>query len=149
MRARRTPANVMARLRRLGGDRSGSVSVGFALVAGMLIALVAASLEFGRVMMARSEMDHALGRAARMVIMDGSQTPTEVEDTMRALLADFDPDSLAISAGTKVVAGVDYVTVRVEFPVETSIPFRSLETVTLRVDTSIPIVRATFAETGD
>ncbi len=145
MTARHDQASVLAKLRRLGGDGGGSVSAGFSLVVGLLIALVAASLEFGRVMMARSEMDHALGRAARMVIMDGTQTPTEVADMMRSLLADYDPDSLDVTAGTKVVAGVDYVTVSVAFPVETSLPFQSLDTVTLRVDTAIPIVRATFA----
>ncbi len=145
MDARHNKSSALARLRRLGGDGGGSVSVGFSLVVGLLIALVAASLEFGRVMMARSEMDHALGRAARMVIMDGTQTPTEVADMMRNLLADYDPDSLEITAGTKMVAGVDYVTVSVEFPVETSLPFQSLDTVTLRVNTAIPIVRATFA----
>lgn len=145
MTARHDQASVLAKLRQLGGDGGGSVSAGFSLVVGLLIALVAASLEFGRVMMARSEMDHALGRAARMVIMDGTQTPTEVADMMRSLLADYDPDSLDVTAGTKVVAGVDYVTVSVAFPVETSLPFQSLDTVTLRVDTAIPIVRATFA----
>ena len=132
--------------RDLKADLSGSVSVGFALVIGFLIAIIGGTVEVGRVLMAKNEMNHALARASRMVIMDGSQTESEIVTMMQSSLSDYDPDLLDITSSNATVAGVNYVTIDVEFPHETSIPFRSLETVILRAETSVPIVSPTVTD---
>ena len=54
------------RWRALAADDRGISSVEIALVIGLLVMIVTATLDFGRALAARNEMSHALGRAARL-----------------------------------------------------------------------------------
>ena len=133
------------RVRRgLFSNENGAVGVEFALIAVALFALIFAAIEVGRTLMARNEMSHAMGRVSRMLILDGSQTSAQIETMVKGFLSDYDADELNVTSQNVTVAGVDYIQVTVGFPFDTSLPLTGDSTLTLSVDTAVPIVSPTF-----
>ena len=127
----------------LARDDRGGVAIEFSLFIGLLVAILAGTLQFGAALMARNEMNHALSRVARMVILDGSQTPEEVSTLVSNRLSEYDPDLLVVNSAAATVAGTSFIEISVEYPYETSIPLQSMATLNLTAETMVPIVSST------
>jgi Flp pilus assembly protein TadG len=137
------PPSIERRCRALAPDDSGAVAIEFSLVIGLIVMVVAGTLQLGMALMARNEMSYALSRVSRMIILDGSQTPAEVSALVTDRLSDYDPSLLSVSAAEATVAGTKFVEVSVEYPFETAIPFQALATLNLTAETMVPIVSST------
>jgi Flp pilus assembly protein TadG len=131
---------ISATMRRLRASESGAVAVEFALVIGVLLMIIGATVEFGRALMARNEMNFQVSRAARTINLDGTQTDDDVQATLSGLLDDFDPDTLEIAAESTTISGTDFVRITVDFPFDIKIPFVNDSTVTLNVETLVPVI---------
>ena len=131
---------ISATLRRLRASETGTVAVEFALVIGVLLMIIGATVEFGRALMARNQMNYAVGRAARTINLDGTQTDEQVQTTLSALLDDFDPETLEIAAESTTISGAEFVRITVDFPFDIMIPFVNDSTVTLNVETLVPVI---------
>lgn len=94
-------------------------------------------VDFGRALAARNEMEHALGRAMRLIHLDPTVTPGQIETALQSYLSDFDAD---MTVQITEVSGTSFMEVSVEFPFEISIPFTPVAEVELQVATLAPMV---------
>jgi Flp pilus assembly protein TadG len=122
----------------LAGDVRGAAGLEFALVVGALIVLVLGTLEVGRALMARNEVNHAIGRAARSVHIQPSTTSEAVAGQLKALLADHGRTDLDVSVTE--VAGTRYMRISVRFPYELQVPLLPAATLDMDVETLAPMV---------
>jgi len=141
--AKSAPPLPKRRSKALLADEFGAVAIEFSLVIGLIVAVLAGTLQLGAALMARNEMSHALSRVARMIILDGSQTPTQVSALVTDRLSDYDPSLLSVSAAEATVAGTKFIEISVEYPYETAIPLQSMATLNLTAETMVPIVSST------
>ena len=141
--AKSPPPVPKRRSKTLLADDGGAVAIEFSLVIGLIVMVVAGTLQLGMALMARNEMSYALSRVARMIILDGSQTPAQVSALVTDRLSDYDLSLLSVSAAEATVAGTKFVEVSVEYPFETAIPFQGLATLNLTAETMVPIVSST------
>jgi Flp pilus assembly protein TadG len=124
-------------------DESGAVAVEFSLVIGLLVAVIAATLQFGMALKARNEMSYSLSRVARMITLDGTQTPAQVSALVTDRLSDYDQQLLSVNAAESVVAGTRFMEISVSYPYETAIPLHGLSTLNLMANTMVPLVSST------
>jgi Flp pilus assembly protein TadG len=121
-------------------DRQGIAAVEFALALPILVMTIFGIVDFGRALAARNEMEHALGRAMRLIHLDPTVTPQQIETALEGFLSDFDTD---MTVEITEVSGTSFMEVSVAFPFEISIPFAPVSEVELQVATLAPMVSAT------
>jgi Flp pilus assembly pilin Flp len=143
MLAQRDAIGARVPFRTLARDRRGVVSIEFALVIGVLIAIVIGTIEVGRALSVRSEMSHALGRVTRLVNLDSTMSEEEIVDRLELYLADYDVAELEVEI--MEVSGTDFMEVAVRMPHSISVPFLPVSNVTLRVASRAPMVSPTQA----
>jgi Flp pilus assembly protein TadG len=135
--ARRRP-----RWRDLCADERGISAIEIALVIGMLMLIIFATIDFGRALAAKNEMSHALGRAARVVNLNPATTEEEVEALLEEYLQDYDTADLEVEISE--VSGTSYMQISVSFPFHTALAFRSDSEILLSVSTLAPMVSPTL-----
>ena len=118
-------------------DRNGVTAFEFALALPVLVMTIFGIIDFGRALAARNEMEHALGRAMRLVHLDATVTPSQIEAALESNLSDLDTD---MTVQITEVSGTNFMEVSVEFPFEISIPFSPVTEVELQVATLAPMV---------
>lgn len=128
-------------LRSFARDRSGVTSIEFAIVIGLLVMIVVATIEFGRALAAQNEMSHALGRVARVATLNTSTTTDQIVGLLEGYLDDYDGRNLDVDITQ--VSGTSFMQISVEFPFTVSIPMMPDTDVTLRVATRAPMVSPT------
>jgi Flp pilus assembly pilin Flp len=124
-------------------DKRGATAIEFAITLPLLLLIVMGTLEFGRALKARNEMSQALSRAARVINLDSEQTTEDIAATMRTYLSDYGSGDLDVGVLSTAISGTDYMNISVGFPFHTVIPFSSVSTVTLNVDTLVPVISPT------
>jgi Flp pilus assembly pilin Flp len=127
--------------RALVRDRSGVASIEFALVIGLIIMGIVATVQFGRALAAQNEMSHALGRVVRVVNLHSTTTPEAITALLEQYLDSHDDRELDV--GITEIAGTNFMEISVEFPFTVSIPLMEDTDVTLRVATRAPMVSPT------
>jgi hypothetical protein len=85
-------------------------------------------------------MEHALGRAMRLIHLDSTVTPQQIETALEDYLSEFDTD---MTVEITEVSGTSFMEVSVAFPFEISIPFAPVSEVELQVATLAPMVSPT------
>jgi Flp pilus assembly protein TadG len=128
--------------RALAADDRGISSVEIALVIGLLVMIVTATLDFGRALAARNEMSHALGRAARVVNLNPETTPSQVEALLEDYLQEYDTADLDVQISE--VSGTSYMEITVTFPFHTALPLGRRSELLLTVSTLAPMVSPTL-----
>lgn len=128
-------------LRGLRCDDRGIAALEFALIAGALVTVILATLEFGRALAARNEMGHALGRVSREVSLDPTTTTATIESLLESYLADY--DAAALDVEITEVSGTSFMEISVSFPYQVSLPFLPVTEVMLNVSTMAPMVSPT------
>lgn len=118
-------------------DRSGVAAIELALALPLLVVVTFAIVDFGRALAARNEMSHALGRAMRLVHLDPTVTPEQIEDSLESYLSNFDAD---MTVQITEVSGTNFMEVSVNFPFKLAIPFSPVKEVELHVATLAPMV---------
>jgi Flp pilus assembly protein TadG len=121
-------------------DRQGIAALEFALALPILVMTIFGIVDFGRALAARNEMEHALGRAMRLIHLDSTVTPQQIETALEGFLSDFDTD---MTVEITEVSGTSFMEVSVAFPFEISIPFAPVSEVELQVATLAPMVSPT------
>lgn len=125
-----------SRLRRLTSDTGGVTAIEFAIAVGVLVMVLLASLEIGALLMAKAEMNRALGRVVRVVHLRPETAATEIAER---LSVELEAD-IAWSVRTRPVAGTNYLEVAVSAPYSLGIPFLPIEEVTLRAEALAPVL---------
>jgi Flp pilus assembly protein TadG len=125
----------------LGANEQGLSSIEFAIVGGLLFMILLTTLDFGRVLAARNEISHALGRATRVVNLSPETTPEQVQDLLEGYLAGYESTDLQVEIDE--ISGTSYMRVSVSFPFHSSLPFRPDE-ILLTVSTLAPMVSPTL-----
>jgi Flp pilus assembly protein TadG len=133
-------ADAKRQRRGLWRDRQGIAAVEFALALPILVMNIFGIVDFGRALAARNEMEHALGRAMRLIHLDPTVTPQQIETALEGYLIDFDTD---MTVEITEVSGTSFMEVSVAFPFEISIPFAPVSEVELLVATLAPMVSPT------
>jgi Flp pilus assembly protein TadG len=128
---------------RLVGDKRGATAVELALVFPLFIMIVLGIIEIGQALRLWNEVQHALGRAVRLVNVNASTTPSEITSAMRSYLTDVDADSLTVTATPVTISGITHIKISVGFPFEIILPFTDISTVTINVDRTAPVLSAT------
>jgi Flp pilus assembly protein TadG len=121
-------------------DRQGIAALEFALALPILVMTIFGIVDFGRALAARNEMEHALGRAMRLIHLDSTVTPQQIETALEGYLSEFDTD---MTVQITEVSGTSFMEVSVAFPFEISIPFAPVSEVELQVATLAPMVSPT------
>jgi hypothetical protein len=85
-------------------------------------------------------MEHALGRAKRLIHLDSTITPQQIETALEGYLSEFDTD---MTVQITEVSGTSLMEVSVAFPFKISIPFAPVSAVELQVATLAPMVSPT------
>lgn len=124
-------------------DRSGVAAIEMALVLPVFLMIVFGIIEFGRALKTWNEVDHALGRAVRLINLDANTTPEQIVTAMTAYLDGVNTDSLSVVATQTNISGTDYIKISVGFPFELILPFSSISTVNINVDRIAPVLSAT------
>jgi Flp pilus assembly protein TadG len=133
-------ADAKQQRRALWRDRQGIAALEFALALPILVMTIFGIVDFGRALAARNEMEHALGRAKRLIHLDSTVTPQQIETALEGFLSDFDTD---MTVEITEVSGTSFLEVSVAFPFEISIPFAPVSEVELQVATLAPMVSPT------
>lgn len=136
-RAQRT---VACARRMLVGDRRGTSAIELAMVMPVFIAIVVATIEFGRALETWSNMNRAVSQTVRIVNIDASKTTAEVASALEKILADYAEDGLSVSVTSVSVAGVSHLRISATLPFHVNIPFTPLPAFNLEVDTLAPLV---------
>jgi Flp pilus assembly protein TadG len=126
------------RKRRLAACEAGVAAVEFALVFGALIMLLFGVFHVGRALMARNDMNHALGEVIRAVHLDPDTTPDALTAALQERLAGY--DEVALEVAITEVVGTSFMEVSVQFPYVLAVPFLPAREIELRVETLAPLV---------
>ncbi|MDN3721612.1 TadE/TadG family type IV pilus assembly protein [Roseibium salinum] len=94
-----------------------------ALVLPVFLMIIFGIVEFGRALKTWNEVDHALGRAVRLINLDAKTTPQQIVTAMEAYLDDINTESLSVVATPTNISGTDYIKISVGFPFELILPF--------------------------
>ncbi|ASP35666.1 TadE/TadG family type IV pilus assembly protein [Labrenzia sp. VG12] len=129
--------------RRLLQDRSGATAVELSLVLPFFLMIFLAIVEIGQALQTWNEVHHALGRAIRLVNIDASTTPSEINEAMRAYLTGVDADTLTVTAEQVTTSGIDHIKISVGIPFDIVLPFADISTINIHVDRTTPILSAT------
>lgn len=124
-------------------NRSGTTAIELALVFPFFLMLLLGIVEFGQALRTWNEVHHALGRAVRLVNLNASTSPSEIENAMRSFLTQIDANALTVTATPVTVDNIRHITISVGFPIEISIPFTSQSTLMLSADRTTPVLSAT------
>ena len=124
-------------------DQRGVSAIEFAITLPLLLLIVLGTLEFGRALKARNEMSHALSKAVRVINLDSEQTTQAISDILGTYLADYGSEDLDVNVLSTTISGTDYMNISVGFPFHTIIPYSSVSTVMLKVDTLAPVISPT------
>jgi len=124
-------------------DQRGVTAIEFAITLPLLLLIVLGTLEFGRALKARNEMSHALSRVVRVINLDSNKTTEDIAEILGTYLADYGSEDLDVNVLSTAISGTDYMRISVGFPFHTIIPFSSVSTVTLDVDTLAPVISPT------
>jgi len=124
-------------------DQRGVTAIEFAITLPLLLLIVLGTLEFGRALKARNEMSHALSRVVRVINLDSNKTTEDIAEILGTYLADYGSEDLDVNVLSAAISGTDYMRISVGFPFHTIIPFSSVSTVTLDVDTLAPVISPT------
>jgi Flp pilus assembly protein TadG len=145
------PSNVCRRTRKAAGrigssilrDQRGAAAVEIAIVLPLFLMVILGTLELGRALESRNDMSHALSRAVRVLNLDSETTPNAIAALLSTYLADRDAEALSVSVSSTTISEIDYMKISVNFPFEVRIPFSSLSTITLGVETVAPVISPT------
>ncbi len=124
--------------RRLRACDAGTAALEFGLVFGMIVTLLFGVFHVGRALMARNDMNHALGEVIRTVHLDPDTTPGDLEAALQARLSDY--AAVALEVAITEIVGTQFMEVSVEFPYSLAVPFLPTHEINLRVRTLAPLV---------
>lgn len=124
-------------------NQRGATAIEFALTFPLLILIILGTLEFGRALKTRNEMSHALSKAVRVINLDSEQTTETIAKILGTYLADYGSEVLDVNVLSTTISGTDYMRISVSFPFHMIIPFSSVSTVTLDIDTLAPVISPT------
>lgn len=126
-------------LARLLGDRSAAAALEFAIISVPLVLLSVGTVDFGRVLYIRSDMDYAADLGARLILIDGLATDAAVAAEVREAFVAGPPNDLEISMGVASESGVIFRTISLSYRVDLLTPFVSAGEITLTHDRRVPV----------
>lgn len=129
--------------RKFAKDEQGAAAVEMALVFPLFIMLLLAIFEIGQAVSVWNEVNHALGRAVRLMNVDTTTTTAEISAAMRSYLTDVDPDKLTVTAVPVTLSGIEHIRISVGVPFEIILPFADISTIQINVDRTAPVLSAT------
>lgn len=130
-----------ASLSALRRDQRGVATIEMSVIFGALLMILFGSLQFGRALAARNEMNHALSEAVRIVHIDPTTTTAQIVSYLESELADYGTGDLDVTISA--ISGTSYMQVDVSYPFSFAIPFAGTSDITLQATTLAPMVSPT------
>lgn len=112
----------MKELKRFIADRGGAAALEFALIGLPFILLLFGLIEFGRGLHIRTALDAAADRAQRLILINPMASIETIEAEIRETFRAGRPDLLTIMHTTDSVAGIDYRSVALKYPMVIFLP---------------------------
>lgn len=109
---------------------------------GIVVLLLFGVFHLGRALMARSEMNHALGEVVRMVHLRPDASTSAIEAVLEDELRRH--SGLAVEAEVRAVGGTSFMEIAVRFPYRIAAPLLKARDVTMRVEHLAPMVSASI-----
>jgi Flp pilus assembly protein TadG len=133
----------MRRARRKSGflrSERGAAAVEFAFVVPAVLLLLVGTVEFGRMLAVRNELQYAAEQAARYVIVTQDATDEVLRQKAKAYASSFPPAEMTVTVNRATVSGIDYVTISTSanFPF---LSFLDLSAVPLSGSTRVPLIK--------
>ena len=122
-----------------GSETAGVTAVEFAFVVPVFIIMVFGIVEFGQGLKVHNELDHAVSRAARLIMIDNDVAPATVETEVRTFLSALDQGGLSVNMTSNTVDGRDYRIVTLSYPYELSVPMASGININLSATIGVPL----------
>ncbi len=127
----------MRRARRIAGCDSGAAAVEFALVGIILVVVVIATLDFGRVLLVRHTLANAIEVASRRALIDAEVTNAALEALVIEAAPGIEPDRLQfMHAVTPSSVGL-MRRLRVDHSVALMIPFIGADAIVLSISRTV------------
>jgi Flp pilus assembly protein TadG len=127
--------------RGLLADTRGVSLIEFAIGAALLMLIIFGSVQFGRSLMMRNEMSHALGQAVREVHLRPQIPVEDIVSQLEDRLAGYSTADMDVEVTE--IAGTSYMRIAVSLPFVMAMPFMPSRDITLRVETLAPMVSPT------
>lgn len=128
----------MNRLRALLRCHRGTAAVEFAIIGAVLIALIVATIDFGRTYYVKNHLSHLADTATRKMLIDPDVTDAEIENMLRSGFYAGNSENLTVTIGSASAGGTNYRELTIGFPISLFIPGLSSETIALSVTRRVP-----------
>lgn len=116
----------------------GAAAVEFAIIAGVLIALLVGILDVGRAFYVKNQISFLADRAVRRVLIQPGVSSEALEQELRDAFSAGAPQDLSVSITAETAGGTDYRIITVGFPLTLFIPHLDSDGVSLSVTRRIP-----------
>jgi Flp pilus assembly protein TadG len=116
----------------------GAAAVEFAIVSGVLIALLIGTIDFGRTLLTQHQISSLADQAVRKVLLDPDVSGATLESELRAEFTAGDPGDLTVAVTTESAGSISYRVVTVGYPMTLFIPGLDSDVVSLSVTRRVP-----------
>ncbi len=113
----------------------------FAIGAALIMLIIFGSVQFGRSLMMRNDISHALGQAVREVHLRPQIPVEDIRNQLENRLSGYSTAEMDVEVTQ--VAGTSYMRIAVSLPFTMQMPFMPTRDITLRVETLAPMVSPT------
>ena len=125
-------------LRKMRTGTAGSVAVEFALVAAAVVSLMFGMIEAGRLIQAKSSLDFALDRAARLVLRDVNVPSSEVLDALKDGFKRVGADEVSLQISDASSGGTSFVKLEATYQHDFIVPVMPAGSVQLTSTRYVP-----------
>ena len=110
--------------KRFASERQGAAAIEFAFVGPILIALIVAVMDGGRMYFVRSSLQYAADQGTRLAGVNATMSEIDVESAVRASLSSFNSEALDVNALFEASTATTprYVTVTATFQLDPLFP---------------------------
>ena len=123
----------------LRGDR-GTAALEFGIVAPLLILLLVAVMEFGRMYWVRDSVQYAAEQTARWAMVNTAATDSQLQARALAQFDGVSGGTPAVSIGRDTANGVNFLTVTVTYNFEFFVDFMGIGDLPLRGESRVPLI---------
>lgn len=128
----------MMLLRHLRRCSAGATAVEFALVGTIFFGVIVGTLQVGRVLLVRHNISNAVELAARAALLDPDATDAELAAIIANAIDFADRDQLVIASTEVGTSAGPMRQIRVQYPLEISLPFGNGTALTLSISRVLP-----------
>lgn len=121
-------------------DRRGVTAVEFALVVPVLLLVVFAITEFGRMFWIQNSIQFAVEEAGRYAMVNTSATESQLQTYAQGKIFGMSTSGITFSAPLQNSGGIDYRSITASYDFQFMIPMLPPGTITLSAKSRVPLI---------